>query len=64
MGWDEALSPRGSNGSWYSAVVPVGATPLQDALKWVVMVRLSEAAELHPLRSDILHWVAEFAFMA
>ena len=64
VGWDKALSPHGSDGSWYASVVPLCTTPLQDALKRVVGVCLSKAAELHPLRSDVLHWVAEFAFVS
>ena len=64
MGWDKALSPHGSDGEWYEAIVPVCTTPLQYALKGVVWVCLSKAAELHPLRSDVLHWVAEFAIVS
>ena len=64
MGWDKALSPHGSDGAWYEAIVPVYTTPLQDALEGVVWVCLSKAAELHPLRSDVLHGVTELTFVS
>ena len=64
VGGDEALSPHGSNMAWDDLIIPVYATPLQDALKRVVRVGVSEAADLHPLGSNVLHWVPQFAFVS
>ena len=55
---DEALCPHGSNVAWDELIIPVYATPLQDAMKRVVGVSVSEVADLHPLGFNILHWVS------
>ena len=64
MGGDKALSPHGSDGSGYKAVIPVYSAPLQDTSEGVVWVGVSETADLHPLCRDVLHGVAKFALMS
>ena len=53
-----ALSPHGTNVAWDELIIPMYSTPLQDALKRVVRVSVSEVADLHPLGCNVLRWVS------
>ena len=57
------MTPHGLNSSGDATAVPILATPGKNAREGMKVMGFSETANLDPLRSDILHGVAELTIM-